>query len=366
MRKRIFCMLLAVLFILPAGCKNKGNTGGEDVSYKIAVVTGSEKMGEAIYAARKLSENAEIITRTYSDSLSSEETVSICTKLSEDPLVRAIVFVRAISGIDEAAKKVKEARPDILFIAGAKTEDAGFVAQTADIVLTENTVEMGREIVNEAYRMGAKKFIHYTFARHLLREPVLRRREVMVQRCEELGISFMDITTPDPQNAEGGVEEAKTFIREDVPEQVGNYGANTAFYATDCTIAAELIKTVMECGALYPQPCCPSPFHGFTEALGVSAGAYDEPERVLSEVAQGITPYGNTGHMATWPVSAEILMVEVGVSYARAYAEGEIGKELEKEKLLSIFAEKSGGRATLAEMAHAKNCFLFLCEPYML
>lgn len=359
-------MLLAVLFILPAGCKKTGNTGGEDADYKIAVVTGDETRGEAIYAARKLSESAEIVTRTYSNNLASEETVSICTELAEDPLLRAIVFVRAISGIDAAIQKVKETRPDVLFVVGAKTEDAGFVAQTADVVLTEDTVEMGREIVNEAYRMGAKKFIHYTFARHLLREPVLRRREVMVARCEELGISFMDITTPDPQNAEGGAEEAKTFIREDVPEQVGNYGANTAFYATDCTIAAELIKTVMECGALYPQPCCPSPFHGFAEALGVDAGNYDEPNRVLTEVAQGITPYGNTGHMATWPVSAEILMVEVGVEYARAYAEGEIGKDLDREKILSIFAEKSGGRATVSEMAHAKNCFLFLCEPYML
>ncbi len=364
MGKRVLCILLAVLCILPAGC-SKNENGGK-VKYKIGVVTGSENRGEAFYAAARLAENPAFLVRTYSDEMKSEETVSICTELAEDPAVRAIVFVRAIAGIDEAIRKVKETRSDILFIAGALTEDAGFVAQTADLVLAEDMVAMGREIVNEAYRMGAKKFIHYTFARHLMREPVLRRRETMVARCEELGISFMDITTPDPLNAEGGAEEAKSFILEDVPEQVGNYGANTAFYATDCTIAPELIRAVMESGALYPQPCCPSPFHGFTEALGVDAGGYDEPNRVLREVAAGITPYGNTGHMATWPVSAEILMVEVGIEYARAYCEGKVKKEIDRETLDAIFDEKSGGRATLSEMAHAKNCFLFLCEPYML
>jgi len=371
MSKKLFCMLLCVLFILPAGCKKTGEKGrptkGGDVPWKIAVVTGSASQGEAVYAAEKLAnENNFIVTRTFPDDLSAESTVSICKELSEDPLVRAIVFVRAIAGIDEAAKQVKAARPDILFIAGADTEDAGFVAQTADLVLAEDMYTMGTEIINEAYRMGAKKFIHYTFARHLLQEPVIRRREIMVKRCEELGIDFMDVTTPDPINAEGGKEEARQFIEEDVPQQVGDYGANTAFFATDCSIHAELIKQVMECGAILPQQCCPSPFHGYTEMFGIDVGDYSDPEGVLRQIAEGIAPYGNTGRMATWPLSSDVLMVKAGVEYAKAYCEGEIGIQLDREKINGVFDVLSNGRASLSALSHAPNCLLFLCEYYML
>lgn len=371
MVKKLFCMLLCVLLLMPAGCKKTEDKGGAgenaDVPWKIAIVTGSASQNEAIYAAERLAkEQNYIVTRAYPDDLSAESTVSICTELSEDPLVRAIVFVRAIAGIDEAVKKVKEARPDILFIAGADTEDAGFVAQTADLVLAQDMYSMGTEIINEAYRMGAKKFIHYTFARHLLEEPVIRRREIMVKRCEELGIDFMDVTTPDPINAEGGKEEARQFIEEDVPQQVGDYGANTAFFATDCTIHAELIKQVMECGAILPQQCCPSPFHGYTEMFGIDVGDYSDPAGVLRQVAESIAPYGNTGRMATWPLSSDVLMVEAGVEYAKAYCEGQIGIELDRDKINAVFDSLSDGRASLSSMSHAPNCLLFLCEYYML
>ncbi len=371
--KKLFCVLLAVLMLLPAGCKkteDKGGTGTDasaDVPWKIAIVTGSAVYNEAVFAANRLAaERNYIVTRTFADDLSAENTVSICTELAADPLVRAIVFVRAVAGIDEAVKKVKEARPDILFIAGADTEDAGFVAQTADLVMTQDMYNMGTEIVNEAYRMGAKNLIHYTFARHLLSEPVLKRREVMVQRCEELGIKFMDVTSPDPHTVEGGGGESRLFVEEDVAQQVGDYGANTAFFSTDCTIHTYLIKAVLENGAIYPQQCCPNPFHGYTALFGIDAGEYNDPEGVLRQISANVAQYGNTGRMATWPISSDILMVEAGVEYAVAYCEGQVGLDLNREKIDEIFERLSDGRASVRSMSHAPNCLLFLCEYYML
>lgn len=369
--KKWICILLAAVLLLPAGCKkNNGPNGqetGAEVPYKIAIVTGGPVYNEAIFAAKRLAEkNPIFITRTYSDDLSAENTVSICTSLAEDPLVKAIIFVRAVAGIDEAARKVKEMRQDILFIAGADTEDAGFVAQTADLVFAQDMYTMGTEAVNEAYRMGAKRFIHYTFARHLLSEPVLRRRELMVQRCEELGMEFIDVTSPDPHTADGGGGESRLFVEEDVSQKVGDYGANTAFYSTDCTIHTYMIKAVLESGAIYPQQCCPNPFHGYTAFFGIDVGEYNDPEGVLRQISQNIAKYGNTGRMATWPLSSDILMVDVGAAYAMKYCEGEIGKEVNREVLDGIFEEMTSGRSHLEALSHAPNCILFSLDYYML
>ena len=158
MWKKTGALFLALLMLLPAGCrKNEGGTGKSEVPYKIGIVTGGAVYNEAVFAAeRQAAAKDYIVTRTFPDDMSAEKTVSICTELAADPAMRAIVFVRAVAGIDEAARKVKEARPDILFIVGADTEDAGFAAQTADIVFTQDFYAMGREVANEAYRMGAK------------------------------------------------------------------------------------------------------------------------------------------------------------------------------------------------------------------
>ena len=368
--KKWICMILTLIMLLPAGCKKKTGepqNGSEDVPYKIGIVTGSAVYNEAIFAAnRHAAEKAYIVTRTFPDNMSAENTVSICKELAEDPKMRAIIFVRAVAGIDDAVKAVKEMRPDILFIAGADTEDAGFVAQTADVVMAQDMYSMGREIINEAYRMGAKKFIHYTFARHLLSEPVLRRREIMTERCEELGIEFIDVTSPDPHTADGGGGESRLFVEEDVSQKVGDYGANTAFYSTDCTIHTYMIKAVLECGAIYPQQCCPSPFHGYTAYFGIDAGEYNDAEGVLRRISQEIAKYGNTGRMATWALSSDLLMVDAGVAYAEAYAKGEVGEDFNKEKMQEIFDRLSEGRASLTYMSHAPNCLLFLCDYYML
>lgn len=374
--KKYICILLCLLLIVPAGCKKTegpaavppdGTGESADVPYKIAVVTGDTVYSEAIFEARRQAANNPcIITRTFPDDMSAEDTVSICTELAADPLVKAIVFVRAVAGIDNAIKQVKAARPDILFVAGADTEDAGFVAQTADVVMTQDMYTMGTEVVNEAYRMGAKTFIHYTFARHLLSEPVLKRREAMVKRCEELGITFIDVTSPDPHTADGGGGESRLFVEEDVSTQVGDYGANTAFFSTDCTIHTYLIKAVLENGAIYPQQCCPNPFHGYTAYFGIDSGEYDNPAGVLREISKQIAAYGMTGRMATWPLSPDILMVKVGVEYALAYCSGEVGLELNREKIDSIFDTASDGRASVRSLGYAPHCLLFLCEYYMM
>ena len=102
-----------------------------------------------------------------------------------------------------------------------------------------------------------------------------------------------------------------------------------------------MIKAIIEQKALYPQQCCPSPFHGYPGALGIEIPedkAGDVPY-VVEQITAKVAEAGMSGRMATWPVPINMLFVEGGVEYARAFIEGEFTEPVNQEKLQSIFAD---------------------------
>ncbi|HCX78923.1 MAG TPA: hypothetical protein DG577_05905, partial [Firmicutes bacterium] len=143
---------------------------------------------------------AKIVTATYPDNFSSETetTIANTVALASDPDVKAIVFVQAVPGTAAAIDKVRETRPDMLFIAGVAAEDPATIASKADIVLLVDEISMGTAMPKKAAEMGAKTFIHYSFARHLSYATIATRRNLIMNTCEELGIAYYDVTAPDP------------------------------------------------------------------------------------------------------------------------------------------------------------------------
>jgi len=55
---------------------------------------------------------------------------------------------------------------------------------------------------------------------------------------------------------------------EDVPRELKQYGAKTAFFSTNCGMMDPMIRTVLNNGGYVPEQCCPSPTHGYPTALG--------------------------------------------------------------------------------------------------
>ena len=49
------------------------------------------------------------------------------------------------------------------------------------------------------------------------------RRDLFKERCEQLGLEFVDATAPDP-TGDAGVSGTQQFILEDVPKMVAKYG----------------------------------------------------------------------------------------------------------------------------------------------
>ena len=53
--------------------------------------------------------------------------------MASDPLVKAIVVGQAVPGTAASIDKVRETRPDMLFICGVVAEDPAVMAEKADI-----------------------------------------------------------------------------------------------------------------------------------------------------------------------------------------------------------------------------------------
>jgi ABC-type branched-subunit amino acid transport system substrate-binding protein len=128
--------------------------------YKIGIITGTVSQGEEEYqAAQNMVKKYgdKIVTATYPDNFSSETetTIANVVALASDPAVKAIVFVQAVPGASAAIDKVRETRPDMLFVAGVAAEDPATISSKADVVMLVDEISMGSSIPQKAYEMGA-------------------------------------------------------------------------------------------------------------------------------------------------------------------------------------------------------------------
>jgi hypothetical protein len=322
-------------------------------AYKIGIMTGTVSQGEEEYrAAEQMKEKYGdmIVLQTYPDNFmkETETTISNVLSMASDPDVKAIVVVQAVPGISAAIDKVREIRDDILFIAGVPGEDPDMIAGKADVVFQADELGMGYSIIAQAKKMGATTFVHYSFPRHMSYQLLAMRRDIFKTECEKAGIKFVDATAPDP-TGDAGVPGAQQFILEDVPRKIAEYGKETAFFSTNCSMQEPLIKATLEGGALFPQQCCPSPYHGYPGALGIEIpeDKKGDLEFLVTEITTKIAAGGGTGRFSTWPIPINMMFVEGGVEYAIAYLDGKTTGKVDKAKVEEIFSNVSGSPITL-------------------
>lgn len=390
MKKFLSLALAAVMLFSVAGCRStstddkaetdktavetENTTEGTD-DYKIGIITGTVSQGEEEFqAAQKMvaTYGDKIVTTTYPDNFSSETetTIANVVALASDPAVKAIVFVQAVPGACAAIDKVRETRPDMLFICGVAAEDPATIASKADIVMLVDEISMGTTIPKKAAEMGAKTLIHYSFARHLSYATIAARRELMIKTCEELGIQFVDVTAPDP-TGDAGVAGAQQFILEDVPREIGTYGKDTAFFSTNCAMQEPLIRSILEQGAIFPQQCCPSPYHAYPAALNIDVSGHEgDVQYMLDSIQSVLKEYGQEGRMSTWPVPINMLMVEAGTRYAIEFCEGRTNGRVDEEVLYGLFDEIAGGEGKCKVSKYdnngtpIENFYMLLCDYY--
>ena len=359
----------------PAAEEATGEEATESTAdYKIGIITGTVSQGEEEYQAAqnmKAKYGDMIVTATYPDNFSTEteQTIATVTNMAADPAVKVIVFVQAVPGATAAINKVKETRDDVLFISGVCAEDPGVIAAASDICMLVDEIAMGTTIIDKAAEMGAKTFVHISFERHLGYATIAGRQQGFKDRCAELGIEYVEATAPDP-TGDAGVTGAQAWVTENIKVLVDQYGKDTAFFCTNCSMQVPLIQQVAELGAIYPQQCCPSPYHAYPSAFNISTEGHEgDVPYMLEQITAKVAEYGNTGRMATWEVPINMMMIEAGVEYGIKWCEGEITDRCDEEALLAEMKAIAGEATTVSHYSdeatgELDNFFMILCPFY--
>lgn len=319
--KKIITLLLAVLMVFAlTGCGSNdaadaGDAGSDDAAaapFKIAIVTGTvsqseddRRGAEAIQA--KYGEDV-VALATYPDNFTEEydTTVQTIVNFADDKDVKAIVVNQAVPGTTEAFQKVKELRPDIICLAGEAHEDLPVIGAVADVVVNNNFIDRGYLMVHTAHELGCDTFVHVSFPRHLSYETMSRRVAIMEAACEELGMTFVMETAPDPTDTSaGGMDGAVAFMKEHTPEWIEKYGQNSAYFCTNDGETAPMLAALIENGGYFIEADLPSPLMGYPEALGgldttAEAGDFDA---ITKKVEEAIVAAGGEGRFGTWTVS---------------------------------------------------------------
>ncbi len=283
-------------------------------AYHIGVVSGTVSQSEdSLRGAEAIMEKygpadkgGKVVHITYPDNFMQEmeTTISQIVSLADDPEMKAVIMTEAIPGTVEAFRRIRAKRPDILLVANTAHEDPDMVADVADLALYPDDIIRGYTIVKAAQMMGAKKFMHISFPRHLSYELISRRRNIMEAVAKDLGMEFIDTSAPDPVS-DVGVAGAQQYILEQVPNWVKKYGKDIAFFTTNDAHTEPLLKRVSEEGGYFVEADMPSPTIGYPGALGIK---FDDSEKgnwpaILKKVEKAVIEKGGAGRMGTWSYS---------------------------------------------------------------
>ena len=282
--------------------------------YHIGIVSGTVSQSEdALRGAEAVmakygaaDKGGKVIHITYPDNFMQEmeTTISQIVSLADDDKMKAIVMTEAIPGTVEAFRRIRAKRPDIILVANTPHEDPDMIADVADLAFYPDDIIRGYTIVKAAKTLGANKFMHISFPRHLSYELVSRRRNIMAVVAKDLGMEFIDMSAPDPVS-DVGVAGAQQYILEQVPNWIKKYGKDTAFFTTNDAHTEPLLKRISEEGGYFVEADVPSPTIGYPGALGIK---FDDSEKgnwpaILKKVEEAVVEKGGAGRMGTWSYS---------------------------------------------------------------
>ena len=335
---------------------------------KIAILTGSEAQSSEEYMAAMNAVETygaeRVIVEYYADNFADnpEATTEQILDLAMNRDVSAIIVAQSVPGTLEGFEMARDNREDILLVSVVPMEDFGDMSNAADILLYSDEPAQAETIMRKCEEWGIDVLVHYSFDRHMQIGSIWARRNAMYARAEELGIEFLDVKIPDPVSS-AGLEGARSFIEENLPEVMAEYeGQKVAFFSTNCGVQATLQSAVLEHDlAYYPQPCCPSPYHGFGEALGVVDELdYGRPAEALRTVAEALFERNAADRFSTWAAPVNMGMVDVAAEYAMLYADEKISDRNDGELLNELFNEHFSG-ATIHTEFH--NGYSILLAP---
>lgn len=364
-KKLVSAFLVAVMAIsMSAGCaKNDAepaNADGQKVeedqkadgeesggeAYKIGIVTPTLTVSEDEFrGAEEMVEKYPdlVVHKTLPEDFATnkEGCISVVTSLADDPEMKYILFDNGMEGIVPAFQTIREKRPDIVSIVTCN-DDPKLLNEYVDIAITTDWVRRGVTIPTKAQEMGAKTFIHYSFPTHMAAASKAERRDMMKQTCEELGMEFVEVTTPDPQTGNGTAAMLQ-FLREDIPRQIEKYGPDTNIFGTNCPMYDVILDEAFKLKFTVAEQCCPTPTQAYPTVLNLEIteddlGDYSKINDMITEKAKEAEM---TGRLSGWAMPSSVYIPELKVELAKyMHDEGLKPEDVLSKEFLDEFSKE--------------------------
>ena len=349
----------------------------DEEDFRIGIVTGSFSQSEddrrGAEAFQEKYGSDKVTLAIYPDNFTDEfeTTVGVITGLADDPKMKAIIVNQAVEGTDEAFRRIKEKRPDILCIAGETFDVFEDMGAVADLVVNNDFVSRGYLMIWTAHELGCDTFVHVSFPRHLSYETYARRVNIMKAACDEFGMTFAMEEAPDP-TTEVGVPGAQEYVTQHVPEWVKKYGKNSAFFCTNDAHTEPLIKGLLENGGYFIEADLPSPIMGYPGALDLDLTEDNgDFTKITEEVEKAVVDAGGEGRFGTWTSSYGYTNSAGLAEHARNVIMGkseltDLNAIREAYKIYTPETEWNGAKYTNAETGEAfDNIFLVYQDTYI-
>ena len=349
----------------------------DEEDFRIGIVTGSFSQSEddrrGAEAFQEKYGSDKVTLAIYPDNFTDEfeTTVGVITGLADDPKMKAIIVNQAVEGTDEAFRRIKEKRPDILCIAGETFDVFEDMGAVADLVVNNDFVSRGYLMIWTAHELGCDTFVHVSFPRHLSYETYARRVNIMKAACDEFGMTFAMEEAPDP-TTEVGVPGAQEYVTQHVPEWVKKYGKNSAFFCTNDAHTEPLIKGLLENGGYFIEADLPSPIMGYPGALDLDLTEDNgDFSKITEEVEKAVVDAGGEGRFGTWTSSYGYTNSAGLAEHARNVIMGkseltDLNAIREAYKIYTPETEWNGAKYTNAETGEAfDNIFLVYQDTYI-
>ena len=375
----IFLVLVMMASMLLTACGNKQTeetqettaqteTEETEEAYHIAVVTPTLSVSEDEFrAGEQLEEQYPdivkhlVLPEKFDTEI--EGCISTIVSAADDPLMKAVIVSSGQSGLIPAFQQLKEKNPDIITISSAIYDEPDMMSENIDLNLDMDAIRRGETIPKKAYEMGAKTFIHYSFPTHLAKPTITARRDQMKKTCEELGMEFVEVITPDPQTG-NGPEAMQQFLQEDIPRQIEKYGVDTNIFGTNCPMNDVIIAKALELKYTVAEQCCPTPTQAYPTVLGLEIAEEDATnfDKINEMIAEKVDAQGMKGRLSGWPIPVTIFLPKFGVEVAMEMIANSEFDPNNAENLGNLAKDKFGLEVDFQQYEDYENYYMFIME----
>ena len=375
----IFLVLVMMASMLLTACGNKQTeetqettaqteTEETEEAYHIAVVTPTLSVSEDEFrAGEQLEEQYPdivkhlVLPEKFDTEI--EGCISTIVSAADDPLMKAVIVSSGQSGLIPAFQQLKEKNPDIITISSAIYDEPDMMSENIDLNLDMDAIRRGETIPKKAYEMGAKTFIHYSFPTHLAKPTITARRDQVKKTCEELGMEFVEVITPDPQTG-NGPEAMQQFLQEDIPRQIEKYGVDTNIFGTNCPMYDVIIAKALELKYTVAEQCCPTPTQAYPTVLGLEIAEEDATnfDKINEMIAEKVDAQGMKGRLSGWPIPVTIFLPKFGVEVAMEMIANSEFDPNNAENLGNLAKDKFGLEVDFQQYEDYENYYMFIME----